>query len=212
MITQLDAAEARALGSLVEKSLTTREQYPLTFNSLLLACNQKSSRDPVMTLDHDSLGRAVQGLIEKGLAQREQAPGERVPKFRHDAGRLFGSDDPKVIGVMTVLLLRGPQTSGELKTRSERLCEFGGTAEVEALMQQLCAAAEPMTARLPRQPGQKEARYCHLFSGAPAAAPAEAAPAAPQPAQPDRIAALEKRLEALETLVKELESRLPKAQ
>ena len=210
MLTQLDAAEARALGSLVEKSLTTREQYPLTFNSLLLACNQKSSRDPVMTLDHDSLGRAVQGLIEKGLAQREQAPGERVPKFRHDAGRLFGSDDPKVVGVMTVLLLRGPQTPGELKTRGERLCEFGGTAEVEALMQRLCAAAEPMIARLPRQPGQKEARYCHLFSGAPAAVPDGAAPAAPQPAQPDRLAALERRVEALEALAKELEARLPK--
>lgn len=213
MITQLDAAEARALGSLVEKSLTTREQYPLTFNSLLLACNQKSSREPVMTLDHDSLGRAVQGLIEKGLAQREQAPGERVPKFRHDAGRLFGSDDPKVIGVMTVLLLRGPQTPGELKTRSERLCEFGGTAEVEALMQQLCAAAEPFVARLPRQAGQKETRYCHLFAGAPSADPAPAAPApTAAAAQPDRLAALERRVEALEALAKELEARLPKAQ
>jgi len=209
MITQLDAAEARALGSLVEKSLTTREQYPLTFNSLLLACNQKSSRDPVMTLDVDSLGRAVQSLVEKGLLQRQQIPGERVPKFRHDIGSLLGSEDPKVIGLMTVLLLRGPQTPGELKTRTERLCEFTGTAEVEGLLQQLCAAAEPQVARLPRQPGQKEQRYYHLFSGA--AAPAVAAPAAAVvPPQPDKLAALEARVEALEALVKDLDSRLPK--
>lgn len=209
MITQLDAAEARALGALVEKSLTTREQYPLTFNSLLLACNQKSSRDPVMTLDVDSLGRAVQGLVEKGLAQRQQVPGERVPKFRHDIGRLLGSDDAKVIGVMTVLLLRGPQTPGELKTRTERLCEFSGTAEVEGLLQQLCAAAEPLIARLPRQPGQKEQRYYHLFSGAASPAPAVPADAAPAQPQPDKLAALEARVEALEALVKELDSRLP---
>ncbi len=216
MIIQLDAVEARALGALAEKSLTTREQYPLTFNSLLSACNQKSSRDPVMELDHDALGRGVQSLIEKGLVERQQVPGERVPKFRHDLGRLLGSDDPKVIGLFIVLLLRGPQTPGELKTRSERLCEFASTAEVEGLLQQLCAAAEPLAARLPRQPGQKEARYFHLFSGgaaaaaeAPAAAPA--AVSVPAPAQPDRLAEVERRLAALEAALKALEGRLPPA-
>ncbi len=211
MITELDPVEARALGSLVEKSITTREQYPLTFNSLLSACNQKSSREPVMSLDADSLGRAVQKLVEKGFAAREQAPGERVPKFRHDIGKLLGSDDPKVIGVMTVLLLRGPQTPGELKVRSERLCEFSGTAEVEGLLQALCAAAEPMVARLPRNAGQKETRYRHLFTAAEAAP--EAAAAAPAqaavPAQPDRLAALEKRVEALEAAVKALSEKIP---
>lgn len=212
MIAQLDMVEARALGALAEKSLTTREQYPLTFNSLLNACNQKSSRDPVMTLDHDSLGRAVQSLIEKGFVERQQIPGERVPKFRHDIGRLLGSDDPKLIGLFTVLLLRGPQTPGEIKTRSERLCEFSSTAEVEALMQQLCAAAEPMAARLPRQPGQKEARYFHLFSGAAQAAPAghaDVPTAAPAAGQPDRLAEVEKRVAALEAALKALEERLP---
>ncbi len=206
MITQLDAAEARALGSLAEKAITTREQYPLTFNALLSACNQKSSRDPVLTLDADSLGRAVQGLIEKGLVQRQQAPGERVPKFRHDIGRLLGSDDPRVIGAMTVLLLRGPQTSGGIKTHSERLCSFAGTAEAEALMQRLCAAQEPMVARLPRQPGQKEARYCHLFSGLPAQEAPAAAAAEPQPSRAG-LAELEKRVEALEVRLRELEGR-----
>ena len=212
MITELDAVEARALGALVEKSITTREQYPLSFNSLLLACNQKSSREPVMNLDTEALGRAVESLIGKGLAERLQAPGERVPKFRHDIGRLLGTDDAKVIGVVTVLLLRGPQTPGEIKTRAERLCEFASTAEVEGLLQQLSGAAEPMAARLPRQPGQKETRYYHLFSGAAAPAAAEPAPsAAPQP-QGDRLAALEKRLEELETRVRELEgAHLPPA-
>ena len=210
MIMQLDAAEARALGSLVEKSVTTREQYPLTFNSLLAACNQKSSRDPLMQLDAESLGRAVQGLIEKGLAERVQAPGDRVPKFRHDAGRLFGTDDQKVIGLMTLLLLRGPQTAGEIKGRAERLCEFASTAEAEGLLQRLCAAPEPMVGRAPRQPGQKEGRYRHLFSGdaAPVAASPAVQPAVQPPAQPDALAALEARVAALETQVRMINEKL----
>lgn len=212
MPMELTLDEARALGSLVEKSLTTREQYPLTFNSLMAACNQKSSRDPIMTLDHDSLGKAVQGLIEKGLVERQQAPGERVPKFRHDIGKLLGSDDAKLIGLMTVLLLRGPQTPGEIKNRTDRLCSFESTAEVEGIMQGLCAAAEPLVARLPRQPGQKESRYRHLFSGAAPAVEAEpplaASVAQPAQAGPDRTAALEARVAALEAAVKTLEERL----
>ena len=206
MLIELNHVEARVLGSLVEKSLTTREQYPLTFNALLNACNQKTSREPVMTLDTDAMGKAVQSLIEKGFVERLQAPGDRVPKFRHDIGKLLGSDDAKLIGVMTVLLLRGPQTPGEIKGRTDRLCEFTGTAEVEGLLQELCARPEnQLVARLPRQPGQKEQRYQHLFSGAalaaaPAALPAGHAASA-QPS-PDRLALLEKRVEALEALLK----------
>jgi uncharacterized protein YceH (UPF0502 family) len=210
MITELDAAEARALGALVEKSLTTREQYPLTFNSLLNACNQKSSREPVMSLDTETLGRAVQKLIEKGLVERLQAPGERVPKFRHDIGRLLGSDDPKITGIFTVLLLRGAQTPGEIKTRTERLCQFTGTAEVEGLMQELCAKPGPMVSRLPRAAGQKEARYGHVFSGAPvAAAEAPAAQAHAPAARPgeDRLALLEARVAALEAELRGEETR-----
>lgn len=211
MLTELDAVEARVLGALVEKSLTTREQYPLTFNSLLNACNQKTSRDPVMSLDMDGMGKAVQSLIGKGLVERLQAPGDRVPKFRHDIGKLLGSDDPKLIGVITVLLLRGAQTPGEIKGRTDRLCEFSGTAEVEGLLQELCARTpDPLVARLPRQAGQKEARYQHLFSGGVSnVAPTEAAPApAAAPASPDRLAQLEQRVTALESLVKLHEERL----
>lgn len=210
MITELSLLEARVLGSLVEKSLTTREQYPLTFNALLNACNQKTSREPVMNLDTDAMGKAVQSLIEKGLIERLQAPGDRVPKFRHNMDRLLNSADPKLIGVMTVLLLRGPQTPGEIKGRTDRLCEFAGTAEVEGLLQSLCARAEdPLAARLPRQAGQKEARYQHLFSGAAPSAPEEVK-AAVIAGAPDRLALLEKRVEALEALVKIHEERLSK--
>ena len=208
MLTELDPVEARALGSLVEKSLTTREQYPLTFNSLMNACNQKTSREPVMTLDTETLGRAVQSLVEKGLMERVQAPGDRVPKFRHDIHKLLLSDDPKLIGTITVLLLRGPQTPGEIKGRTDRLCEFTSTAEVEGLLQALSSRAEdPLVARLPRQAGQKEARYYHLFSGPLQAGTPDAVPT---PAQPDRLAVLEKRVEALEAAVKELVERQPK--
>jgi len=209
MLIELDPVEARVLGSLVEKSLTTREQYPLTFNALLNACNQKTSRDPVMELDTDAMGKAVQTLIDKGLAERVQAPGDRVPKFRHYIGHLLSSDEPKLVGAITVLLLRGPQTPGEIKGRTDRLCEFSGTAEVEGLLQELCAKAEdPIVARLPRQAGQKEARYCHLFSGAAPEMPAGAA--APAAGRPDRLAQLEKRVEALEAVVKAHEERLAK--
>ena len=207
MITELDPVEARVLGSLVEKSLTTREQYPLSFNALLNACNQKTSREPVMSLDTETMGKAVQTLIEKGLMARLQAPGERVPKFRHYIDKLVNSADPKLIGAITVLLLRGPQTPGEIKGRTERLCEFESTAEVEGLMQELCARAEdPMVARLPRQPGQKESRYRHLFSGDAPVPGSE--PAAEVPVRADRLAELENRVAALEAIVKIHEERL----
>ena len=211
MLIDLNAIEARVLGSLVEKSLTTREQYPLTFNSLLNACNQKSSREPVMTLDTDAMGKAVQSLVEKGLLERQQIPGERVPKFRHNIGKLLNTDEAKITGVITVLLLRGPQTPGEIKGRTDRLCEFTGTAEVDALLQELAGRSEePLVARLPRQPGQKEQRYYHLFSGAAAPVAASAAPAAAMPAAGDRLHQLEQRVETLEVLVKAITERLPK--
>src|SRR5438105_486087 len=133
MLTELSPIEARALGSLVEKSLTTPDLYPLTFQALLNACNQKTSREPVMTLDVDGLGKAVQSLIEKGLAERIQSAGDRVPKIRHYIGKLAGSEDERIIGITTVLLLRGPQTAGEIKGRTDRLCKFESAAEVEGL-------------------------------------------------------------------------------
>lgn len=195
MATELTETEARVLGSLIEKSLTTPEQYPLSLNSLVLACNQKTSREPVMTLEEGAVGAALHSLIERGLAGRLHEPGARVPKFMHHADMLLSGADAKTIAVLCVLLLRGPQTPGEVKARADRLCEFVSTAEADSLLQELAARPEPWLAALPRQPGRKEVRYRHLFTpgGEPAAAPGPAA--APQE---DRLAALEKRVAALE--------------
>lgn len=215
MIALLDPVEARVLGALVEKSLTTPEQYPLSMNALVAACNQKTSRDPVMDLDEAAVGRGLHSLIERHLAGRLHEPGARVPKFMHHIEMLLSDGDDKAVGAVCVLLLRGPQTPGELKTRTDRLCRFESTAEVESLLQAMASRPEPWVAKLPRQPGQKESRYRHLFSaeGAPVpaadAAPAAAppAPAAAAPPADDRVAALEKRVAALEDLVKSLAPR-----
>jgi uncharacterized protein len=206
MIVELDEVQARVLGALVEKSLTTPDQYPLSLNSLILACNQKTSRDPVMNLDEAAAGAALHFLLEKSLAGRLHEPGSRVPKFMHHMEMLLTGADDKTTAVMCVLLLRGPQTAGELKTRTERMCRFTGAAEVESLLQDLSRRPEPWVASLPRQPGQKEARYRQLFSGAPAPEPASApaASAVPAAAPVDRLAELEKRVESLEALVKTL--------
>jgi len=203
MLMELNEIEARVLGSLVEKSLTTPDLYPLTLNSLVLACNQKTSRDPVTALDEAAVGAGLHALIEKSLAGRLHEPGSRVPKFMHHIEMLLSGADDKITAVICVLLLRGPQTPGELKTRTDRLCRFESAAEVDSLLQDLSARPEPWVVRLPRQPGQKEVRYRHLFSGAPApVAEAAAAPAAAGPVPEDRITLLEKRVEALEALVK----------
>ncbi len=206
-MTSLTDVEARVLGALVEKSLTTPESYPLTLNSLVLACNQKTSREPVMNLEEQAAGQGLHTLIERGLAGRIHEPGSRVPKFMHHAEIMLEGADPKTIATICVLLLRGAQTAGEIKTRTNRLCEFASVAEVESLLQSLGQRPEPWVLKLPRQPGQKETRYRQLFSGPPPEA--EAAPLAPIPAPAaslavDRIADLEKRVSELEDVVKRL--------
>ena len=205
MLTELNEIEARVLGSLIEKSLTTPEAYPLTLNSLVTACNQKTSRDPVMSLEEPVVAQGLHALIERSLAGRIHEPGSRVPKFMHHAEILLDGADAKTIATICVLLLRGPQTAGEIKTRTDRLCEFTSSAEVESLLQDMSLRPEPWVAKLPRQPGQKESRYRQLFSGG--AAPAEApvvTPAIAAAPRVDRVAELEKRVEALEAAVKRL--------
>jgi uncharacterized protein YceH (UPF0502 family) len=215
MPISLDPVEARILGSLIEKSKTTPDQYPLTFNALISACNQKTSRDPVMSLDANVVGKGVQGLIEKNLLERREIPGSRVPKFYHHVENLLSLASEKEIGALCVLLLRGPQTPGEIKGRTDRLCTFESTVEVEGVLQGLAAREDgPFVARLPRAPGQKETRFRHCF-GEPAApgefdetasAPVGASTSSARSASTDaeRIAALEKRVEELERLVKDL--------
>lgn len=202
MVIRLDEIEARVLGALVEKSLTTPDLYPLTLNGLINACNQKTSREPVLSLDEPTVGKGLHSLIEKSLAGRLHEPGGRVPKFMHHIEFLLGTEDAKTVATICVLLLRGPQTPGEIKTRTDRLCRFTSSAEVESLLQDLAARPEPFVVQLPRRPGQKEARYRQLFSGA----PAPTAPAAPAPsaAAPDRLTLLESRVDALEKIVEAL--------
>ncbi len=223
----LTNVEARIMGSLIEKSLTTPDQYPLSLNSLTKACNQKSSRDPIMIVDEAIVARGLATLQERGLVGRRSEPGSRVTKFLHHVETLINGGSAKEVGAICVLLLRGPQTSGEIKTRTDRLCEFAGPAEVEQVLQDLAARSDgPFVARLARQTGQKEARYMHLFFPAEAVqtavAQAEPAPSladslqarptrptAPSPGvDAEKLRRLEKRVEALEARVQDLQEKL----
>lgn len=215
MPTELTEIEARILGSLVEKSLATPEQYPLSVNSLTAACNQKTSREPVMELAAETVGKSLYPLMTRGLVEQLFDVGNRVPKFRHRIKNLLQDENPKIVGLVCVLLLRGPQTPGEIKGRTERLCEFASTAEVEALLRELAARPDPIVAVLPRRPGQKETRFRHLFCGGPAIVSPE--PAAvrssseaptPAPRGEDRVAVLERRVRSLESAVRRLEEKL----
>lgn len=167
MNIELNQIECRILGALAEKSITVKDQYPLSFNSLMLACNQKSSRDPVMSLDVQTLGKGINSLLEKGLVQKHLFSGERSVKYTHCLSTLLDTLDARITAVAIVLMLRGPQTAAEIKTRTERLYQFADTAEVEELIKNLSAAEKPFVAKAPRRPGQKDGRYVHLFCGIP---------------------------------------------
>jgi len=167
LATVLNDIEARVLGSLVEKQLTTPEYYPLTLNSLSLACNQKNNRTPVTSYDETTVAQALETLREKNLAYVFYGSTSRVPKYKHVMTEVLHLSAPE-LALICVLLLRGPQTPGELATRAFRLHEFSGLEEVDSTLNALIAREpDPLVARLPRQPGQKEVRYAHLLSGEP---------------------------------------------
>ncbi len=157
----LDAVETRVLGSLLEKDITTPEYYPLTLNALLAACNQKSNREPVMELDESSLRDALRSLEEKGLAGLARAEG-RVARFEHRMGEALNLGRRET-ALLCTLLLRGPQTPGELRGRSERMHRLEDVNEVQLVLQKLIEHDPPLAKLLPRQPGTKEARYVDLF-------------------------------------------------
>jgi len=160
----LDQNEARVLGSLVEKEITTPEYYPLSLNALLHACNQKSNRDPVMDLDEGAVRKALDGLDRQGLAGAISTVDSRVTKFEHRLQGVFNFDRRET-AVLTVLLLRGPQTPGELRARTERMHPFGDLDEILGALRRLMEREPPLAKMLARQPGTKEARYAHLLSG-----------------------------------------------
>ncbi len=166
MPLQLTEVETRVLGSLIEKDITTPDYYPLSLNALVNACSQKNNRDPVMTLDEESVRQALGSLQEKRMAGPASGADSRVAKFEHRLQEVFNFDR-REIAIICVLLLRGPQTPGELRGRADRMYHFEVLDDVISTLDHL-AQREPSLARvLPRQPGTKEPRYTHLFSGEP---------------------------------------------
>jgi uncharacterized protein YceH (UPF0502 family) len=160
----LSESEIRVLGSLIEKELTTPEYYPLSLNALVNACNQKTNRDPVTSYSDCIVQAAADSLSEKGLVKGGVSRDSRVVKYDHYFGDEFKLN-PAEIAVMCVLMLRGPQTAGELRQRTERMYAFEEIADVEAILDGLAERDEPLVVKLPRQPGRKEHRYAHLLAG-----------------------------------------------
>lgn len=156
--------EARILGSLVEKQLTTPEYYPLTLNALTAACNQKSNRDPVMSLGETEILAAIDSLRDKNLVYLYYGSTSRTVKYKHMLPNVYELDEAAV-AIITLLLLRGPQTAGEMRGRADRLYEFAGIGEVQESLDLLAHREEPLVIKLERQAGQKESRYAHLLSG-----------------------------------------------
>ena len=200
----LTAAEARVLGALVEKEATTPDYYPLSLNALGNACNQRSNREPVMSLYEDDLRQALNGLERKQLAGRVRSGDGRVTKYEHWLGEAFNLSRAET-ALFCVLLLRGPQTPGELRGRTDRLHSFDEISDVLSGLQKLMERVPPLAALLPRQPGTKESRYAHLLCGPvesivqpvqPMAAGAQEH-AASSPAHEERIAQLEATVEEL---------------
>ena len=200
MTTILTDIETRVLGSLIEKQVTTPEYYPLTLNALTLACNQKNNRYPVTSYTENQVSDAVERLREKNLTYVFYGSTSRVPKYKHVMPEVMHLSHPEV-ALMCVLMLRGAQTLGELRGNAARLHDFSGLEEVEQTLNGLITRDEPMVARLPRQPGQKEGRFAHLLSGEiNLEALAEPERAAPAP----RRAGLEEKVEALAAEVEKL--------
>jgi uncharacterized protein YceH (UPF0502 family) len=161
---KLTPAEARVLGALVEKEVTTPDYYPLTLNALVSACNQRSNREPVMNLDEDDVRQALHGLEDMRLAGRARSADGRVTKYEHWLGEVFNFSRAET-ALICVLLLRGPQTPGELRGRTERMHTFAEISDVLGGLQKLTEREPPLIAIMPRQPGARESRYAHLLSG-----------------------------------------------
>jgi uncharacterized protein YceH (UPF0502 family) len=160
----LSDVDARVLGALVEKEITTPEYYPLSLNALVNACNQKSNREPVMNLDEDTVRQSLRSLGDQFLARSASVSDSRVPKYEHRLADAFNFHRHE-IAILCVLLLRGPQTPGELRTRTDRMYQFEDLDGVHAALQLLMKREPPLVVVLPRQPGTKEVRYAHLLSG-----------------------------------------------
>ena len=201
---QLNPVEVRVLGSLTEKDITTPDYYPLSLNALVNACNQKNNRDPVMSVDEDAVRQALSSLQEKRLAGPAGGADSRVTKYEHRLQEVFNFDR-REIAIICVLLLRGPQTPGELRGRADRMYHFETLEDVQSTLQRLMDREPPLVAALARQPGTKESRYMHLFSGEPSEAMLAPPPrTVPEELDTSRIAALENELSSLRSEISEL--------
>jgi uncharacterized protein YceH (UPF0502 family) len=230
---ELTALEARVIGCLIEKAITTPDQYPLSLNALVNACNQKSNRDPVLDLSESAVQQVVDGLSKKHLVMEKSGFGSRVPKYQHRfCNTEFGSLklDPQELAIVCELLVRGPQTPGELRTRASRMAPFGETSDAEAALTRLRDRPDgPFVVQLAREANRRDSRWAHLFSGPVQAAmpvadvaPAPAGPVGdrePEPAGPpevvfpaarndDRLTKLEHEVAALRLELDELKKRL----
>jgi uncharacterized protein len=208
----LTPIEIRVLGALIEKDITTPDYYPLSLNALVNACNQKNNRDPVMTLDESTVRDALASLQELRFAGPASGADSRVTKFEHRLQEVFNFDR-REIAIVCVLLLRGPQTPGELRGRTDRMYHFEAPDDVVSTLDRLAQREPPLARILPRQPGTKESRYTHLFSGEPVLAEeTDNVPRAPAHAGtnslPDRLASLEEEVTRLRAELCEVQQQL----
>jgi uncharacterized protein len=214
MNIDLTPLEARAIGCLLEKQITTPDQYPLSLNALVNACNQKSNRDPVMDLDERAVQQVVDGLVRKHMVIERAGYGSRVPKYQHVfCNTEFGAlkFTPLETAIICELLVRGPQTPGELRTRASRMCEVSDVSQVEAALQTVMTRPDgPFVTRLAREAGRRDSRYAHLFCGPVVDATSEPEPAAhvASESDDDRLSRLERLVDQLANEVSSLKARL----
>ena len=214
MNPQLSPHEARVIGSLIEKQITTPEQYPLSLNALVLACNQKSNRDPVLELTVQAVQELIDSLSRKHLVIERSGFGSRVPKYQ----QRFCNTEFSALqftaperAILCELLLRGPQTPGELRSRASRMAPFSDVTEIEAALNNLAQdPAGPRVVQLPREPGRRDSRYAHLFSGEVPVVPSDPGPntRAIEPGLAAQTKTLTERVSALEQQVRELRTEL----
>jgi uncharacterized protein YceH (UPF0502 family) len=208
VIATLNEYELRALGALVEKQIATPDYYPMTLNALVNACNQKNHRDPVVSYEDETVARALESLREKNLAYVFHGSEARAPKYGHLFPKAFDLSEADV-PLMCVLILRGPQTPGELRSRTQHLRSFESLAEVETLLQGLSLREEPLIVKLPRQPGSRESRFAHLLGDQVeverrVTAPNPSLAVQPSQAENERIVKLEEEIVSLRQELNEL--------
>jgi uncharacterized protein YceH (UPF0502 family) len=217
MNIELSSIEARIIGCLIEKQITTPDQYPLSLNALVNAVNQKSNRDPVMSADEAAIQTTLDHLIRKHLVIEKSGFGSRVPKYQHRfCNTEFGplKFTPQELAIVCELFVRGPQTPGELRTRAARMASFSEVGQVETALESLSSRADgPFVVRLPREPGRRDSRYAHLFSG-PVTIPAITeesitGPSIASAPAPSRLERLEEEVRQLKEELKDIKTRLP---